>query len=150
MSTGRESRSLRAGLRRWLLISGISGTFFGILHHVDHVVRGNHSGWPFQSAVTPFTFSLLIYALLLPGLYLTWRGRLMARYWLFTAAVLFVVVTLAHFVGAEREAPIRDIYGVYDNPAWGLLALADLWAIFISLALLAGVAIQARRATGQQ
>ncbi len=74
----------------------------------------------------------------------------MARYWLFTAAVLFVVVTLAHFVGAEREAPIRDIYGVYDNPAWGLLALADLWAIFISLALLAGVAIQARRATGQQ
>ncbi len=146
MSTG-SLRSSYAGLRRWLLISGISVTFFGILHHVDHVVRGNHSGWPFQDAVTPFTFSLLIYALLLPGLYLTWRGRLMARYWLFTAAVLFIVVTLAHFVGAEREAPIRDIYGVYDSPAWGFLALADLWAIFVSLALLAGVAIHSRRAT---
>ncbi len=147
MSTGGDSSALRAGLRRWLLIAGISVTFFGILHHVDHVVRGNHSGWPFQDVVTPFTFSLLIYALLLPGLYLTWRGRLMARYWLFTAAVLFIVVTLAHFVGAEREAPIRDIYGVYDSPAWGFLALADLWAIFVSLALLAGVAIHSRRAT---
>jgi hypothetical protein len=84
---------------------------------------------------------------LLPGLYLTWRGRLIARYWLFTATVLFMVVTLAHFVGAEREAPIRDIYGVYNSPVWGFLALADLWAIFVSLALLVGVAVQARRAT---
>ncbi len=133
-----------------MLIAGASVTVFGILHHVDHVVRGNHSGWPFQDAVTPFTFSLLIYALLLPGLYLTWRGRLVARYWLFVAAVLFVVVTLAHFVGAEREAPIRDIYEVYDSPVWGFLALADLWAIFVSLALLAGVAIHSRRATRPQ
>jgi hypothetical protein len=147
MGSGGGSRSSRAGLRRWLLIAGGGVTFFGVLHHVDHVVRGNHSGWPFQGAVTPFTFSLLIYALLLPGLYLTWRGRLVAGYWLFTAAVLFAVVTLAHFVGAEREAPIRDIYAFYDNPVWGFLALADLWAVFISLALLVGVAVQARRVT---
>jgi hypothetical protein len=58
-----------------------------------------------------------------------------------------VVVTLAHFVGAEREAPLRDIYGVYDSPVWGFLALTDLWAIFVNLALLAGVAIQTHRAT---
>lgn len=117
-------------LRRWPLIAAGAVTIFGILHHVDHVVRGNHSGWPFQEAITSFTFSLLIYALLLPGLYLTWEGRLMARYWLVTTAVLFAVVTLAHFVGAQREAPIRDIYAVYDKPVWGLLALADLWAIY--------------------
>src|SRR3712207_8018126 len=55
---------------------------------------------------------LLIYALLLPGLYLTWRGSLIAGYWLLTVAVLSAVVTLAHFVGAQREAPIRDIYAV--------------------------------------
>ncbi len=137
---------MREGLRRWLLAAAAATTIFGILHHVDHVIRGNHSGWPFQEAVTPFTFSLLIYALLVPGLYLTWRGRLMAGYWLFTAAVLFTVVTLAHFVGAEREAPIRDIYAVYDNPMWGFLALADLWAIYISLAVLAVAAIWALRA----
>ncbi len=123
-------------------------TTFGILHHLDHVVRGNHSGWPFQEAVTPFTFSLLIYALLLPGLYLTWRGRLIAGYWLLTAAVLFAVVTLAHFVGAQREAPIRDIYAVYGSPVWGLLALVDLAAIYVSLAVLAGVAIRASRRGG--
>ena len=146
MSAGAEPRSLREGLRRWLLVAAGGVTIFGVLHHADHVIRGNHSGWPFQEAVTPFTFSLLIYALLLPGLYLTWRGRLMAGYWLFTAAVLFVVVTFAHFLGAEREAPIRDIYAVYDNPVWGFLALADLWAIYISLAVLAIAAIWALRA----
>src|SRR5919202_7136497 len=121
---GEPEGLLRATLRRWLLIAAGAVTIFGIFHHFDHVVRGNHSGWPFQEAVTPFTFSLLIYALLVPGLYLTWRGHLVAGYWLFTAAVLFAVVTLAHFVGAQREAPIRDIYAVYDNPVWGFLALA--------------------------
>jgi Zn-dependent membrane protease YugP len=125
------------------LVATASVTVFGILHHVDHVVRGNHSGWPFQEEVTPFTFSLLIYALLLPGLYLTWRGRLMAGYWLFAAAVLFALVTSVHFVGAEREAPIRDIYAVYDNPAVGLLAVADLWVLMASVVALAGVAIRA-------
>ena len=136
-------------MRRYLLVAGVAVTVFGIFHHLDHVVRGNHSGWPFQEAVTPFTFSLLIYALLLPGLYLTWRGRLMAGYWLLTAAVLFAVVTLAHFVGAQREAPIRDIYAVYASPVWGLLALVDLAAIYASLAALAGVAIRAFRRGGR-
>jgi Zn-dependent membrane protease YugP len=125
------------------LVAAASVTVFGILHHVDHVVRGNHSGWPFQEEVTPFTFSLLIYALLLPGLYLTWRGRLMAGYWLFAAAVLFALVTSVHFLGAEREAPIRDIYAVYDNPAVGLLAVADLWVLMASVVALAGVVIRA-------
>ncbi len=132
-------------LRRWLLIAAASVTIFGFFHHVDHVVRGNHSGWPFEGEVTPFTFSLLIYALLLPGLYLAWRGRLMAGYWLFTAAVLLALVSSVHFVGEEREAPIRDIYAVYDSPVWGFLALVDLTVLVASLVMLAGVAIQALR-----
>jgi hypothetical protein len=144
----RKSQPSDATLRRWLLIAGAAVTIFGIFHHLDHIVRGNHSGWPFQEAVTPFTFSLLIYALLLPGLYLTWRGSLIAGYWLLTAAVLFAVVTLAHFVGAQREAPIRDIYAVYGSPVWGFLALVDLAAIYVSLAVLAGVAIRASRRRG--
>lgn len=37
---------------------------FGIAHHIDHVLRVDHSGWPFTSNVTPFTYSLLIYPLL--------------------------------------------------------------------------------------
>ncbi len=148
MRSVRELQSPNANLRLWLLTAAAAVTIFCILHHLDHIVRGNHSGWPFQEAVTPFTFSLLIYALLLPGLYLTLRSRLMAGYWLFTAVVLFAVVTFAHFVGAEREQPIRDIYAVYENPMWGFLALVDLAAIYLSLAVLAGVSIQALRRGG--
>ncbi len=149
MRSVRELQSPDATLRRWLLTAA-AVTIFGFLHHLDHIVRGNHSGWPFQEEVSPFTFSLLIYALLLPGLYLTLRSRLMAGYWLFTAVVLFAVVTLAHFVGADREQPIRDIYAVYASPVWGFLALVDLAAIYLGLAVLAGVSIQALRKGGRR
>jgi hypothetical protein len=37
----------------------------GLAHHTDHVLRADHSGWPFLPIVTPFTFSLLAYPLLL-------------------------------------------------------------------------------------
>src|SRR5919202_513441 len=124
---GEPEGLLRANLRRWLLIAAGAVTIFGVFHHFDHVVRGHHSGWPFQEAVTPFTFSLLIYALLVPGLYLTWRGHLVAGYWLFTAAVLFAVVVWVHFVPTgDYEAPIEDIYAVYGSPLAGLLALVAL------------------------
>jgi hypothetical protein len=149
MSTA-EVQPVRGRLRRWLLVAAASVTIFGFFHHVDHVVRGNHSGWPFEEEVTPFTFSLLIYALLLPGLYLTWRGRLMAWYWLFTAVVLLALVTSVHFAGEDREAPIRDIYAVYDSPVWGFLALVDFTVLTASLVVLAGVAIQALRTKGRR
>jgi hypothetical protein len=35
--------------------------FVGILHHLDHILRYDHSGWPFRPEITPFTFSLLVY-----------------------------------------------------------------------------------------
>jgi hypothetical protein len=150
MRSVRELQPPDAILRRWLLTAAAAVTIFGILHHLDHIVRGNHSGWPFQEEVSPFTFSLLIYALLLPGLYLTLRSRLIAGYWLFTAVVLFAVVTLAHFVGEDREQPIRDIYAVYASPVWGILALLDLAAIYLGLAVLAVVSIKALRRGGRR
>ena len=48
-------------LRRRLLTAVICVASVGLLHHVDHGVRGNHIGWPFSPAVTPFTVSLLVY-----------------------------------------------------------------------------------------
>jgi hypothetical protein len=116
------------------------------MHHTDHVVRGNHSGWPFEEAVTPFTFSLLIYALLLPGLYLTVKGRLMAGYWLFTAVVGLALVVSVHFVPTgDYEAPIEDIYAVYGSPLAGLLALVVLTGLVSSLVTLVIAAIQVLR-----
>jgi hypothetical protein len=132
--------------RRVLLGLGCVVTVFGVLHHVDHVVRGNHSGWPFEEAVTPFTFSLLVYALLLPGIFMNLRGRVAAGWWLFTAAVALALVTWVHFLGGEeREAPIRDIYAVYENAAWGVLALAVLYGLVASLAALLVAALRAVR-----
>ncbi len=133
------------------MIGASCTTIFGIVHHVDHVVRGDHSGWPFEEAVTPFTYSLLIYALLLPGLYLTAKGRLMAGYWLFTAVLGLTMLVWIHLVPARGyEAPIRDIYGVYDSPVLGFLAVADLTVLIASAAVVAGVAIQALRIDGRQ
>ncbi len=151
MNATTRPRHARATLRTWLLVVASCTTIFGIFHHVDHVVRGNHSGWPFQEEVTPFTFSLLIYALLLPGLYLTAKGRLMAGYWLFTALLGLTLLVWIHFVPTRfQEAPIRDIYGVYDSPMVGFLAVADLMALIASVVVLASVAIQARRGGARQ
>ncbi len=120
-----------------MLILGCVVTVLAVLHHVDHVVRGNHSGWPFEEAVTPFTFSLLIYALLLPGIFMNLRGRVAAGWWLFTAAVALALVSFVHFMGGEkREAPIRDIYAVYGNPVWGAMALVVLYGLVFSLVAL--------------
>jgi len=133
-------------LRTWLLVAAGCTTIFAFVHHLDHVVRGNHSGWPFEPAVTPFTFSLLIYALLVPGLYLTAKGRLIAGYWLFTAVLGLTLLIWVHFVPTrDYEAPIRDIYGVYGSPVVGFLAVADLILLIASVVALAGVAIQALR-----
>ena len=135
---------VRERWRRVLLALGVLVTVFGLLHHVDHVVRGNHSGWPFVEEVTPFTFSLLVYALLLPGIFMNMRGRVAAGWWLFTAAVAVVLATFVHFLdGEEREAPVRDIYAVYGKSAWGVLALVVLYGLLSSLAALLVAALRA-------
>jgi len=130
--------------RRALLVLGIGVTVFGVLHHIDHVVRGNHSGWPFREEVTPFTFSLLVYALLMPGIYMNLRGRVAAGWWLFTTTVALALVAFVHFLsGEEREAPIRGIFAVYYSPVWGLLALVVLYGLVLSLASLFVTALRA-------
>ena len=146
MNATSRPRPVHIKLRTWLLVAASCTTIFAFVHHLDHVVRGNHSGWPFEPAVTPFTFSLLIYALLVPGLYLTAKGRLIAGYWLFTASLGLTLLIWVHFVPTrDYEAPIRDIYGVYGSPVVGFLAVADLIMLIASVVALAGVAIQALR-----
>lgn len=134
-------------LRTWLLVAASCTTIFAFVHHLDHVVRGNHSGWPFEPAVTPFTFSLLIYALILPGIYLTAKGRDVASYHLFVAVVGLALLGAVHFAPTgEQESPIHDIYMVYDSPLIGTLALVVLVGLITSVALLAITAFKALRA----
>ena len=73
-----------------------------LVHHVDHVLRVDHSGWPFLPEVTPFTFSLIIYPVFL-SVFLT-RSR--PWYRVAGTALLFAFSVFAH---AFLETP-RDQY----------------------------------------
>ena len=138
--------------RRLLLIFASSATVFSVLHHVDHVARGNHSGWPFQAEVTPFTFSLLIYALILPAIYLTARGRDVAGYHLFVAVTGLALLGFVHFAPTGgQESPIHDIYMVYESPVAGMLALMILTGLMTSVTLLTITAfVTLRRRAGER
>ncbi|TRW14926.1 hypothetical protein [Glacieibacterium frigidum] len=71
----------------------------GLLHHIDHVLRVDHSGWPFRPDVTPFTFSLIAYPILIFAL--LGPARL---YWLrWTGLVLGTALTL--YAHAQIETP---------------------------------------------
>lgn len=149
MSAGTGSTmglAIRGG-RRPLLVFASAALVFSVLHHVDHVVRGSHSGWPFGAEVTPFTYSLLIYALILPAIYLTARGRDVAGYHLFVAVGGLALLGFVHFVPVGgHEAPIGDIYAAYGSTPAGLLALGILAGLIASVAALAAVAVGTIRA----
>jgi hypothetical protein len=146
-TTRLAARGGYGGYRRWLLVFATGAVVFGLMHHADHVIRGNHSGWPFQPEVTPFTFSLLIYALILPGIYLTARGRSIPGYHLFVAVIGLALLGFVHFVPTgDHEAPIRDIYMIYESPLAGMFALGVLAGLIASVAALGAVAIGAIRA----
>jgi hypothetical protein len=152
VDSARGLRTARESSRRWLLIFASSATVFSVLHHVDHVARGNHSGWPFQAEITPFTFSLLIYVLILPGIYLTARGRDVAGYHLFVTVTGLALLGTVHFAPTGgQESPIHDIYMVYASPVTGILALMILAGLMTSVALLAITAFVAlRRRIGER
>ena len=83
----------------------LAATGIGLLHHLDHILRYDHSGWPFRPEVNPFTFSLLVYPIILVIL----RAR--ARPWLRVAltALIFLAVQTAHIL---IETP-ADQYGTW-------------------------------------
>ncbi len=162
-------------MERWLLIPAACVTIFGILHHLDHTIRGNHVGWPLQATATPFTFSLLIYLFLVPGIFLTRRGRVWAGYWLAVAVAGLALVTWVHFGPAEGHESLHDIvmpyadpaaycrtsvpagwepffchtYLFYASPFWAALAVGDLCALLLSLVALIVAAIRVRRLSGR-
>ncbi len=74
-----------------------------LLHHVDHVLRVDHSGWPFTPEVTPFTFSLVIYPVFL-SVFLT-RSR--PWYRVAGTALLFSFSVFAH---AFLETPMDQYH----------------------------------------
>jgi hypothetical protein len=108
-------------------------TLFGVAHHVDHVIRGNHVGWPLTPSVNAFTFSLAIYPLLALGLYLTATDRAGAGYWTGFFTFSAGLLTVTH-LGPWAIEPPSDIVPLYAYPAVGYLAFAVLLGLIASVA----------------
>jgi hypothetical protein len=66
---GLLKRASRSGLDRATTTLLLAALALAVLHHTDHVLRVDHSGWPFRSHVTPFTYSLLAYPMLIYALF---------------------------------------------------------------------------------
>lgn len=123
--------------RLYLLIT--VPTVLGIIHHIDHVIRGNHVGWPVAPAVNAFTYSLLIYPIIGIGLYLTATDRVGVRYWVGTAALGTVMLWAFHLSPWAVEPP-SDVILPYANPLVGYVAFAIVIALVLSLLLTTGYA----------
>lgn len=50
-------------LTRLFVVFVLIPTLLGAIHHLDHVIRGNHIGWPLVPEINAFTYSLAIYPL---------------------------------------------------------------------------------------
>jgi hypothetical protein len=136
----------------WMLLGVVALAF---LHHLDHVLRADNSGWPFTPDVTPFTISLLVYPIFVL------RDRPWVRVGL--VAVLFIALQVTHAI----VEPPADQYGTWANgtsavphalgqpnlpdiasPVLGALSVAV--SSLLSLAVLAALVLLAREARTNQ
>lgn len=163
-------------LRRWIFLTLASLVLFGTLHHVDHLVRGNHVGWPVISEGNPFTYSLMAYPLFALGLALMTRGRVWAGYWFAYGILALLLMGTTHFIPPFIAEPIRDLYlpyldpsatdrlqtpalpehlawfqstvGPYAGPLLSVIAVVVLVSAVVSAAMLVFVSLRVRRIQG--
>lgn len=154
-------------LRRRLLLLASVVTALVLLHFVDHVIRGqlvvsgglnpewNHSGWPFTTQTgKPYLFPVyfvVIFTLLVGGIFFTARRKLWAGYWLATSTVLAALLVFVHFIGLSSttaETP-SVIAKSHHNNYGSTLALIDLFGLIAVLAALAYQAVRTRQRSGR-
>jgi hypothetical protein len=147
--TESTSSQTRATVPRVLYLVAAIPTILGVAHHVDHVVRGNHVGWPLTPEINPFTFSLVVYPLLAVGVYLTETGRAGLRYWTAFFGCSTGLVAVLHLGPWAVETP-AEVIGPYDSPVAGYAAFVVLAVLIGSLAVATGwAAVRWRRARGR-
>ncbi len=71
--------------RTYFILAAV--VIFSLLHHADHVLRANHSGFPFTSNFNAFTVSLLV-AYPIAAFTLLKRGALWTKFWLLLAGYI--------------------------------------------------------------
>lgn len=119
-------------------------TAIGLLHHADHVLRYNHSGWPFRPEVGVFTYTLAVYPVI--AVVLLARGWPRLRIGL--SALLAFLPTLSHiFVETPADQfrtwarePHVNLLGV-SSPGLGLISviITVLLSLFAFAVLIAFV-----------
>lgn len=119
--------------KKWLLRLVLVATLFSVGHTVDHIIRGNHVGWPLIVEVTPFTYSFGFYPVIALGVLLYLRERVGTLFWAMLAGAGFLFVGLLHFGPLAAEPP-SDIITPYRFVFVGYLALA--WLVLFLGALL--------------
>lgn len=122
----------------WLIAAA---TLFSVGHHIDHLLRGNHVGWPVIPEVTAFTLSLGFYPIIAAGYFFYRQHRLGFAFWSVLAAVGLGFVGLTH-LGPTALEPPRDILLAYSSSWAGVAAFA--WLIGFLL-VLTGTAVYAGR-----
>ncbi len=132
--------------RQLFVLVGIA-TFLSIGHHLDHLARGNHLGWPLTSQVTPFTFSFIVYPLIVLGVLLRVWGKGGPGYWAVLAGAGFVLVGTTH-LGPFAAEPPQDIIEPYRFCVVGWAAFGLLVALLVTLATLAVYASRCWRGQG--
>lgn len=144
-----DGSETNTGLPRAFYVVVLIPTLLGAGHHVDHVVRGNHVGWPLTPEVNPFTYSLGIYPLLALGVFLTVAGHAGARYW--TGFFLFSAAMLSYFhISPWAIEPPHHVIEPYATPVAGYVAFLVLLALIASVVVGAGyAAFLWRRANGE-
>jgi len=106
--------------------------FMSLGHHIDHAFRGNHVGWPLTEHVTPFTYSLGVYPLILLGLYLQRSNRVGPGFWALMSGSGALFVAAIHFGPAAVEPP-TDIINLYEPRIIGWLAFGWLMVFVVVL-----------------
>ena len=121
--------------RRTDILTGVT-LGFGLLHHTDHVLRGNHSGWPFSSSVNEFTYSLAIYPVIGTGIALDAGPAT----WIVLDSVASVGLALAHTLiepPHDQHDPWADGTNVVGVRSKALGRTSQVLSIGLSASLLA-------------
>jgi hypothetical protein len=102
---------------------------------------------PLTEHLTPFTYSLGVYPLILLGLYLYASGRVGPGYWALLSGSGALFVAWIHFGPAVVEPP-ADIINLYEPRIIGWLAF--LWLVVFVMVLVAMCLYELRSWFGQR
>lgn len=144
--------------RRTIILTLVA-TVISILHHVDHVLRADHSGWPFIESFNPFTISVIgAYSVI--GFVLFVRGRVWLKFsvvsvaYFFTQGAHIFLETPEHqyITWAANASPVSNPLGQPNlldiaSPAMGAYAVMISLALSaVLIALIVSTYLDARRA----